>query len=95
MELQSKFNLLPSTIPIRIVKPGLITNSRLSNFKIESKTISDPDSIADRDYVHENKSFYLFNFKLFHTQKTLSLFLKRFKNVTVLILFLPSVYRFF
>ena len=69
MEFQSKFNLLPSTIPIRIDKAGLFTNSRLSNFKIESKTISDPDPIADRDYVHKNKSFYLFNFKLFHTQK--------------------------
>ena len=69
--LKSKFNLFPSTIPIRIVKSGLFTNSRLSNFKIESKTISDPDPIADRDYVDKNKSFYLFNFKLFHTQNTL------------------------
>ena len=73
MELQSrvnsKFNLLPSMIPIRTVKSGLFTNSRLSNSKIESRTISDPDPIADRDDVDKNKSFYLFNFKLFHTQQ--------------------------
>ena len=73
MELQSslklKFNLISSTIPTRILKAGLYTNSRLLNFKIQSKAISDSDPIADRDYVHKNKVFYIFNLKLFPAQK--------------------------
>ena len=68
MDLQTISNSILSTMSIKIVKAGSITFSRLSDSNINSTTISDSDRLTDHDYLHQNKSLYHSNFKLFLTQ---------------------------